>query len=112
MLPRRRLAFTCSVELAGQECQLTIGPFEDGRPGEVFISTGFKEGSDLAFQADDICILISLCLQMGITARHLHRTMGNHSMAGQIAQVLADYDVDVIEGTEPSLPGLEDRKDA
>lgn len=67
-LPNRRLTETRKVVTAdGHTIYLSIGydPHEDGRPREVFYSAGFKSGSQLEFQVQDDCVLISLLLQHG-----------------------------------------------
>ncbi|MEM7500230.1 MAG: hypothetical protein AAF371_19885 [Pseudomonadota bacterium] len=40
-------------------------PDEPDRPREVFYSGGFRSGSQLEFQVQDACVLISLLLQHG-----------------------------------------------
>lgn len=67
-LPDRRLTETRKVTTAeGHTIHLSVGydPHEDGRPREVFYSAGFKSGSQLEFQVQDDCVLISLLLQHG-----------------------------------------------
>lgn len=67
-LPTRRLAETRRIETPeGQTVHLSIGfdPAEPDRPREVFYSAGFKSGSQLEFQVQDACVLVSLLLQHG-----------------------------------------------
>ncbi|WP_227272006.1 TSCPD domain-containing protein [Roseobacter weihaiensis] len=51
----------------GHTVHLTIGydPRDQGRVREVFYSGGFRTGSQLEFQIQDACVLISLLLQHG-----------------------------------------------
>ena len=44
---------------------MTLGRYDDGRVGEVFI-TGSKSGSDLEANVRDTAILVSLALQHGV----------------------------------------------
>jgi ribonucleoside-diphosphate reductase alpha chain len=66
-LPRRELlsdtrrSVTHKFSLDGHEGYITVGLFEDGRPGELFIKMA-KEGSTLSGLMDTIGILTSLAL--------------------------------------------------
>ena len=64
-LPRRRRSATFSFRVADCEGYVTIGEYEDGRPGEVFIKVS-KQGSTLAGIMDAFSISISLGLQHGV----------------------------------------------
>ena len=61
-LPRRRNSKTFSFRVADCEGYVTVGEYEDGRPGEVFIKVS-KQGSTLAGIMDAFSIAISLGLQ-------------------------------------------------
>ena len=67
---RRRLsdtrsAVTHKLDIAGHEGYLTIGLFDDGHPGEMFITMS-KEGSTIGGLMDSIGTLTSLALQYGV----------------------------------------------
>lgn len=67
---RRRLsdtrpAITHKFDIAGHEGYLTVGLFEDGRPGELFITMA-KEGSTIGGLMDGIGTLTSMALQYGV----------------------------------------------
>jgi len=64
-LPRRRLSSTFAFRVADCEGYVTVGEYEDGRPGEVFIKVS-KQGSTLAGIMDAFSISISLGLQHGV----------------------------------------------
>jgi ribonucleoside-diphosphate reductase alpha chain len=49
---------------------LTVGLYEDGTPGEIFIRIA-KEGSTLSGFADAFSIAISMCLQYGVPLKDL-----------------------------------------
>jgi ribonucleoside-diphosphate reductase alpha chain len=67
---RRRLsdtrqALTHKFDIAGHEGYLTVGLFEDGQPGELFITMA-KEGSTIGGLMDGIGTLTSMALQYGV----------------------------------------------
>ncbi|MHB1584404.1 MAG: vitamin B12-dependent ribonucleotide reductase, partial [Acidimicrobiales bacterium] len=64
-LPRRRQSKTFAFRVADCEGYVTVGEYEDGRPGEVFIKVS-KQGSTLAGIMDAFSISISLGLQHGV----------------------------------------------
>jgi ribonucleoside-diphosphate reductase alpha chain len=74
---RRRLSDTRSAvthkfDIAGHEGYLTIGLFDDGHPGEMFITMA-KEGSTIGGLMDSIGTLTSLALQYGVPLEALVR---------------------------------------
>jgi ribonucleoside-diphosphate reductase alpha chain len=64
-LPETRRAITHKFEIAGHEGYFTVGLFEDGRPGELFITMA-KEGSTIGGLMDSIGTLTSMALQYGV----------------------------------------------
>ena len=64
-LPDTRTAYTHKFDIAGHEGYLTVGVFEDGQPGELFITMA-KEGSTIGGLMDSIGTLTSLALQYGV----------------------------------------------
>ncbi|MCI0537762.1 MAG: vitamin B12-dependent ribonucleotide reductase, partial [Verrucomicrobiales bacterium] len=64
-LPETRSAVTHKFEIAGHEGYLTVGLFEDGRPGELFVTMA-KEGSTIGGLMDTIGALTSMALQYGV----------------------------------------------
>ncbi len=74
---RRRLtdtrqAFTHKFDIAGHEGYLTVGLFEDGQPGELFITMA-KEGSTIGGLMDSIGTLSSMAFQYGVPLEALVR---------------------------------------
>ncbi len=53
---------------------MTVGMFDDGRPGEVFLTMA-KEGSTIGGLMDTIGILTSLALQYGVPVETLARKL-------------------------------------
>jgi len=64
-LPETRQAVTHKFDIAGHEGYLTVGLFEDGQPGELFITMA-KEGSTIGGLMDCIGTLTSMSLQYGV----------------------------------------------
>jgi len=64
-LPRRRKSSTFAFRVADCEGYVTVGEYEDGRPGEVFMKVS-KQGSTLAGIMDAFSISVSLGLQHGV----------------------------------------------
>jgi ribonucleoside-diphosphate reductase alpha chain len=67
-----RTALTHKFDIAGHEGYLTVGLFEDNRPGELFITMA-KEGSTIGGLMDGIGTLTSLALQYGVPLEALVR---------------------------------------
>ena len=98
-LPRKRNSKTFSFRVADCEGYVTVGEYEDGRPGEVFIKVS-KQGSTLAGIMDAFSISISLGLQHGVPLATFVRKFANMKFepAGitddpelRIATSLVDY---------------------
>jgi ribonucleoside-diphosphate reductase alpha chain len=64
-LPDERRAITHKFSIAGHEGYLTVGMYEDGQPGELFIVMA-KEGSVVSGLMDSFATAISLALQYGV----------------------------------------------
>jgi ribonucleoside-diphosphate reductase alpha chain len=60
-----RTAITHKFDIAGHEGYLTVGLFESGQPGELFITMA-KEGSTIGGLMDGIGTLTSMALQYGV----------------------------------------------
>jgi len=64
-MPVERASFTHKFSVGGHEGYITVGMYEDGRPGEIFIKMS-KEGSTLSGVMDGLALTISLGLQYGV----------------------------------------------
>jgi len=64
-LARKRSSVTFSFRVADCDGYVTVGEYEDGRPGELFIKVA-KQGSTLAGIMDAFSISVSLGLQHGV----------------------------------------------
>jgi len=134
-LPRRRRSKTFAFRVADCEGYVTVGEYEDGRPGEVFIKVS-KQGSTLAGIMDAFSISVSLGLQHGVPLATYVRKYSNMRFepAGitddpdlRIATSLVDYifrrlaldylsseereELGVLSTSErmqPTLPGVEE----
>jgi len=69
-LPDERVAITHKFSVEGQEGYVTVGLFEDGKPGELFITMA-KEGSTLSGVMDAFATAVSLTLQYGVPLEFL-----------------------------------------
>ena len=70
LLPERRFSLNFTVDFQGEKYNVTIGYYNDARPGEVFINrlftkTSAKVGTLLDGVCRDAAILISIALQHG-----------------------------------------------
>jgi ribonucleoside-diphosphate reductase alpha chain len=134
-LARRRKSQTFAFRVADCEGYVTVGEYEDGRPGEVFMKVS-KQGSTLAGIMDAFSISVSLGLQHGVPLATYVRKYTNMRFepAGitddpdlRIAASLVDYifrrlAVDYLpveervelgvlstsERMQPTLPGVEE----
>jgi ribonucleoside-diphosphate reductase alpha chain len=64
-LPDERTSLTHKFSIGGHEGYITVGLFEDGAPGEVFITMA-KEGSTISGLMDSFATAISYSLQYGV----------------------------------------------
>ncbi|MEE2907238.1 MAG: hypothetical protein VX527_05325 [Planctomycetota bacterium] len=65
VLPSTRESVTHKFAITGYEGYLTVGLFDDGRPGEIFIKMS-KEGSTLSGLIQGFCRSFSISLQYGL----------------------------------------------
>jgi ribonucleoside-diphosphate reductase alpha chain len=64
-LPDERRAITHKFSIAGHEGYITVGMYEDGTPGEIFLVMA-KEGSTISGLMDAFATSISMALQYGV----------------------------------------------
>ncbi|MEK7377518.1 MAG: vitamin B12-dependent ribonucleotide reductase, partial [Candidatus Binatota bacterium] len=69
-LPDERRSITHKFDIAGHEGYITAGMYEDGQPGEIFITMS-KEGSTISGVMDSFATAVSLALQYGVPLRVL-----------------------------------------
>lgn len=69
-LANERNSITHKFSIAGHEGYITVGMYEDGKPGEVFITMA-KEGSVISGLMDAFATAISLALQYGVPLEKL-----------------------------------------
>ena len=133
-LPRRRRSRTYSFRVTDCHGFMTVGEYDDGRPGEIFLTVA-KQGSTLAGIMDAFAISVSHGLQHGVPLRSYVEAFTNMRFepAGltddpelRIATSIVDYIfrrlaleylsfeerselgvLSVDERTDPPLPGLE-----
>ncbi len=69
-LPDERHSITHKFDIAGHEGYITVGLYEDGQPGELFLVMA-KEGSTISGFADAFAQAISYALQYGVPLQDL-----------------------------------------
>ena len=69
-LPDDRAALTHKFSVGGQEGYITVGLYEDGTPGEVFVKMS-KQGSTVSGLMDSVAIAWSMALQHGVPVESL-----------------------------------------
>lgn len=72
VLPQRRYSETFNLSFASEKYQVTVGFYDNGAPGEVFINrirdkAAAKLGEQLECVCRDSAILLSLALQHGVS---------------------------------------------
>ena len=98
-LPATRPSITHKFSVARHEGYLSVGLYEDGTPGELFISMS-KEGSTVGGMMDTFATALSLCLQYGVPLESLvkkfsHQRFDPHGMTDNrdipMAKSIVDY---------------------
>ncbi len=79
-MPKVRRARTFSFNVAGSKGYITVGEYEDGTPGEVFMKIA-KQGSTLAGVMDALAISVSYGLQYGVPLKSYVHGLTNMSFA-------------------------------
>jgi len=64
-MPAERASVTHKFSVGGHEGYITVGMYDDGRPGEIFIKMS-KEGSTLSGVMDGLALTVSIGLQYGV----------------------------------------------
>ncbi|MGH8975018.1 MAG: LAGLIDADG family homing endonuclease, partial [Acidimicrobiia bacterium] len=134
-LPRKRASKTFSFRVADCHGYATVGEYDDGRPGEIFLKVA-KQGSTMAGIMDAFAISVSHGLQYGVPLKAFVEMFINMRFepAGitddpeiRLAASLVDYifrrlaveylpyedrvDLGILtvgERTQPTLPGVEE----
>jgi len=75
-LPDTRASLTHKFSIEGHEGYITVGLFEDGVPGELFVTMA-KEGSTLSGMMDAFATSVSLLFQYGVPLTHLVEKFGH-----------------------------------
>jgi len=75
-LPDERHSLTHKFGIAGHKGYITVGLYEDGTPGEVFITMA-KEGSTISGLMDSFASMTSFALQYGVPLKFLVQKCSN-----------------------------------
>ncbi len=100
-LPMRRRSETMELKYAGlaKPHVITIGYYDDGTPGEVFIDGG-KSGEQVEAIARDGAVLVSMCLQHGVSMETIRKAL-TRDVRGE-AQSIVGAVIDKLSATERS----------
>jgi len=79
-LPRVRNSRTYHFELSDLDGYFTVGEYEDGQPGELFVSIS-KQGSTLSGLMDSFAISVSHGLQYGVPLKSYVKTLRGTTFA-------------------------------
>jgi len=69
-LPDERQSITHKFSIGGHEGYITVGMYDDGTPGEIFITMA-KEGSTISGLVDAFATAVSFSLQYGVPLKFL-----------------------------------------
>lgn len=69
-LPDERRSITHKFRVGDQEGYVTVGLYEEGAPGEIFVNIS-KEGSTIRGLMDSVAMLTSIALQYGVPLENL-----------------------------------------
>jgi ribonucleoside-diphosphate reductase alpha chain len=69
-LPTERAAITHKFDIGGSEGYMTVGLYDDGQPGEIFLTMA-KQGSTVSGLMDAFATSVSVALQYGVPLRDL-----------------------------------------
>ncbi len=124
-LPDERRSITHKFSIGGHEGYMTVGMYDDGTPGELFVTMA-KEGSVVSGLMDNFATMISMSLQYGVPLKVLadkfsHTRFEPSGFTGNpeipIAKSITDYIfrwlalkfLPAEDGgqTQPYLPGVE-----
>ena len=124
-LPDERRSITHKFSIGGHEGYMTVGMYDDGTPGELFVTMA-KEGSVVSGLMDNFATMISMALQYGVPLKVLsdkfsHTRFEPSGFTGNpeipIAKSITDYIFRWLalkflppeDGgvTQPYLPGVE-----
>jgi ribonucleoside-diphosphate reductase alpha chain len=122
-LPDTRQSLTHKFSISGHEGYITVGLFEDGRPGELFITMA-KEGSTIGGLMDAFGTSVSMSLQYGVPLEDYVRKFSHMRFEPQgytknpdirIAKSVIDYifrwlGITFLPGYKEATLGVTDKK--
>lgn len=79
-MPKTRTARTIEFSVSGSKGFITIGEYEDGTPGEIFIKIA-KQGSTLSGVMESLAISVSYGLQYGVPLKSYVHALTNMTFA-------------------------------
>jgi hypothetical protein len=91
-LPNRRYSESFEFALNGLRFTATVSRFDDGRPGEIFL-TNHKAGNQSDTNARDAAIILSFALQHGADISDISKALCRDSQGRALGPVGACLDV-------------------
>jgi ribonucleoside-diphosphate reductase alpha chain len=108
-LPDERQAITHKFDISGHEGYITVGLFEDGTPGEIFLVMA-KEGSTISGFADAFAQAISYAFQYGVPLQALVDKFSHVRFEPSGREGLAAVGCDSAHGEGPEHRGGDHRR--
>ena len=75
-LPNERKSITHKFRIADAKGYITVGLYEDGKPGELFINIS-KEGTSISGTMNCFATMVSIALQHGVPMQDLIKKFSN-----------------------------------
>lgn len=69
-MPLERRSVTHKFKIGEEKGYITVGLFENGQPGEIFITMAKQDSTERGF-CDAFAIAVSFCLQAGVPLKYL-----------------------------------------
>ena len=94
-LPQRRACENMEITYANVQVSVALGFYDDGRVGEVFMSTR-KAGTPVDTAARDTAVLLSLLLQYGCSTKIISRALTADAqgrpegLAGEVVRIIEE----------------------
>jgi hypothetical protein len=109
ILPQRRSAETFHLRFWNQPVSVTVGYYDDGTPGEIFVDAG-KTGQDVQSTARDAAVVLSIAMQHGATVdtiQHALTRLGDGSPASILGVIIDRLSVMTLDAV-PAAPSTTD----
>lgn len=100
-LPARRACVNTTVEVGNFKMIMGVGFYDDGRPGEVFVSNTMT-GTDFDAMSRDCAVVLSIAMQYGIPLDEIHKSLTKDS-SGRPSSVMGELVRQLLSGEVRSM---------